>query len=163
MKLCDRTSGLKQDPVPHRLKVRAGRSVISAFSLLEVMVVMGLLMILIVSGFSAILSMRMTSNRLADYTAAMAVVEAKVEDIRAATYNPPNYPFGSSTITLTNSGAVALNKAGAAFLVPGTVVSKIQPVSTGHLITVTGTFKALHRPITVTLQTVVNRYSGGQQ
>ena len=162
MQFCDRASGLKRDRVPRLVEVRGGR-LASGFTLLEVMVVMGLLMILVASGFSGIFSMKMTSKRLADYTAAMAVVEAKVEDIRAATYNPPNYPFGSSTLTLTNSGAVALSKAGAAFLVPGTVVSKIQPVATGHLITVTGTFQTPHKPISVTLQTVVNRYSGGQQ
>jgi len=160
MRLCRKPSHGKQAGVFCSPATSAAER---AFTLLEVMIVMGLLMILMASGFSAIFSMKMTSKRLADYTAAMAVVEAKVEDIRAATYKPPNYPFGSSTLFLTNSGAVALNKAGAAFLVSGTIVSKIQPVATGHLITVTGTFKTPGRPISVTLQTVVNKFSGGQQ
>ena len=50
-----------------------------------------------------------------------------------------------------------------AFLVSGNVVSKVQPVAAGHLITVTGTFRAPYRPVSVTLQTVVNNFSGGQQ
>jgi archaellum component FlaF (FlaF/FlaG flagellin family) len=130
---------------------------------MEVLIVMALFTILIVSGFSAILSMKVWTNRLADYTAAMAVVEAKVEDIRAATYNPPNAPFVSYTTNLTNTGSIALNQSGAKFLVTGTVVSRIEPAITGHLITVTGTFQAPRQPIKVTLQTVVNKYSGGQQ
>lgn len=132
------------------------------FTLMEVMVVMGLITILVVTTFSGILSMKLGSSRLADYTAVMAVVEAKVEDIRVATYNPPNYPFGSSTLYITNNNSVALNQAGAMFLIPGTVVSKIEPVAGGHLVTVTGTFQTSRTPISVTLQTVVNKYSGGQ-
>jgi|SRR6185369_6014420 len=137
----------------------------SAFTLTEVMVVAALLTILIISGFRGILSIRLNSARLTDYTSGMAIVEAKVEDIRAVKYNPPNYPFGTSTIYVTNNSAVALNKAGASFMISGTVVSKIEPVVSGHLVTVTGTFNAPGKvkPITVSLQTVVNKYSGGQQ
>jgi len=131
--------------------------------LVEVMIVMCLLTILIVSAFRAILSMKLSSSRLADYTAAMAVVEAKVSDIRAATYNPPNYPFGSSASSLTNSKSIALDKAGTKFLISGTIVSRFQPVAAGHLVTITGTFPTSSKPISVTLQTVVNKYSGGQQ
>src|SRR6266545_4281958 len=131
MQLCDNRSGLKRDhqarkaadPIRRKrgwqsatarhkptedfssLAVRAASATARAFTLMEVMVVMVLFTILIVSGFSAILSMKMWSNRLADYTAAMAVVEAKVEDIRAAIYNPSNYLFGLSTRYLTNSGS----------------------------------------------------------
>src|SRR6266571_4345874 len=92
------------------LTFRAAPANERAFTLMEVMVVMALMTILIVSGFSAVLSMKVWSNRLAQYTAAMAAVEADVQDIRAATYNPPNYPFGSSTLNLTNNGSIMLNK-----------------------------------------------------
>lgn len=166
MRFCRETARRKQTEVFSSLAVRAASTTERAFTLMEVMVVMALMTILIVSGFSAILSMKVWSNRLADYTAAMAVVEAKVEDVRAMTYNPPNYPFGKDPTNLTSSGSIALNQAGAKFLISGTVVSRIQPVGTlgkGHLVTVTGTFQAPHRPITVTLQTVVNKFSGGQQ
>jgi type II secretory pathway pseudopilin PulG len=134
-----------------------------AFSLVEVMIVMGLIMMLMVAGVGALLTMNLCTRRTADYNAALAVVEAKIQDIRAATYNPPNYPWTSSTLYLTNSDSIALNAAGITFQVPGTVISTITPVSAGHLVTVTGTFQEPRLALTVTLQTVVNKYSAGQQ
>ena len=127
------------------------------------MATMSLILILVIAGMSGILSMGLISGRLGDYTAAMAVVEAKVQDIRAASYNPPLYPFGSSTIYLTNANSIALNEAGTTFNVAGMVVSKIEPVGSAHLITVTGTFQSPNRPVIVTLQTIVDKFSGGQQ
>jgi len=111
----------------------------------------------------AIISMDTCTRRTADYNAALAVVEAKIEDIRAATYNPPNSPWTSSTVSLTNSSSVDLNQAGVTFLVPGTVVSTITPVAAGHLVTVTGTFQEPRGALTISLQTLVNQYAAGQQ
>lgn len=122
-----------------------------------------LLSILTIAGLGAIFSMDLCSRRLADHTAAMAVVEAKIQDIKAATYNPPNAPFGASTVYITNSDSISLNQAGTTFNVPGTLISEIKPVAAGHLITVTGTFQEPRGNITVQLQTLVNKYSGGQQ
>ena len=164
MRLC------RREPAPHNrtdifsfLTFRAAPASERAFTLMEVMVVMALMTILIVSGFSAILSMKVWSNRLAQYTAAMAVVEAKVEDLRAKAYKPPISPFGQKPTVVRESGSIDLNQAGAKFLIAGTIVSLIEPVANGHLITVTGTFAAPHQTIVVTLQSVVNKYSGGQQ
>lgn len=134
-----------------------------AYTLVEVMVVTALLAVLAVTVASSIYTGRMTTRRLADYTAAMAVVQAKVEDIRAATYNPPTSPFTSAPVVLTGTSSIALNQAGTTFVVAGTVTSRIEPVTSGHLVTVTGTFQTRRRPITVSLQTVVNKYSAGQQ
>jgi len=133
------------------------------YTLVEVMVVIGLLALLIAGAAGALYSGNLVSRRLADYTAALAVVEAKVEDIRAATYNPPNSPFTASTVTLTNASSIDLNQSGTTFTVTGTVTSVIQPVTSGHLVTVTGVFQTRKSPISVTLQTVVNKYSSGQQ
>jgi hypothetical protein len=127
------------------------------------MVVIGLLAMLIVAAAASVSSGKLMSQRLADYTAAMAVVSAKVEDIRAATYNPPTSPWGASATTITNTSSIALDQAGTTFVVPGTVTSVITPVTNGHLVTVTGTFQTRRTPITVTLQTVVNKFSAGQQ
>ena len=136
----------------------------SAFTLVEVMVVMLLVMIMMVAGFGALYSMDLCSRRLADYTAATAVVQAKVQDIKAVTYNPPNDPFTAGTVWKTNSGSISLDRAGTSFKVAGTLVSEIKPVGTrGHLVTVTGTFNEPRGRITVQLQTVVNKFSGGQQ
>jgi Tfp pilus assembly protein PilX len=127
------------------------------------LVVISLLTLLIVGAAGAVCTGKRISRRLSDYTAAAAVVEAKVEDIRAATYNPPNSPFTASTVTLTNASSIALDQAGTSFVVAGTVTSTIQPVTSGHLVTVTGTFQSQGKPIVVTLQTVVNKFSAGQQ
>jgi len=49
------------------------------------------------------------------------------------------------------------------FKVPGTVISKIQyAASLGHLVTVTATFNSTRFSMTQSVQTVVNKYSGGQ-
>jgi Tfp pilus assembly protein PilV len=133
------------------------------FTLMEVLIVMGLVMMLIAVGMGAMFSMNLCTRRTADYNAALAVVEAKIEDIRAATYNPPNSPWTSSTVYLTNNTSVALDQAGVTFKVAGTVISTITPVAAGHLVTVTGTFKEPRGALTISLQTIVNSYSGGQQ
>ena len=93
----------------------------------------------------------------------MSVAEAKIQSIRAATYKPPTSPFGSSNVFLTNSSSIALSKSGTNFLVSGTVISKIQPVAAGHLVTVTATFQEPDRSISATVQTLVNSYTGGEQ
>jgi Tfp pilus assembly protein PilX len=142
---------------------KARRQSIGGYTLVEVMVLMPLLTLLMIGAAGAISTGNTITRRLSDYTAALAVVEAKVEDIRAATYNPPNSPFTSSTVTLTNSSSIELDQAGATFVVAGTVTSKIEPTASGHLVTVTGTFQTRRSPITVSMQTVVNKYSAGQQ
>ena len=136
-----------------------------AFTLIEVLVVMALVLILMTAGMGAILSMDLCTRRTGDYNAALSIVEAKIEDIRAATYNPPSSPWTSSTVYLTNNNSIALDQAGANFKVPGKVVSKIEPAvgGSGHLVTVTGTFDEPKRVLTVSLQTVVNKFSAGQQ
>lgn len=155
------------------LRINNGRTPVSgralscprlrAFTLIEVMVVMLLLTTLLISSAAGLIAMDRASNRLADHTAAMAVAEAKMNSIRAASYVPPTAPFGSSTVYLTNTSAIALSQSGTNFLVSGTVRSIIQPVSAGHLVTVIATFNEPNQPISVTLQSLVNRYSGGQQ
>jgi type II secretory pathway pseudopilin PulG len=134
-----------------------------AFTLVEVFCVMLLLGELIIAGTAGIIAMDRASRRLADYTAAMAVVEAKIHDVQAATYNPPTYPFGTNTLLLTNAASISINKAGTKLMVQGTVLTKIQIVGSGHLVTATATFQEPGLPLSVTLQALVNQYSGGQK
>jgi type II secretory pathway pseudopilin PulG len=148
---------------PGSIAPRTAHSPEEAFTLIETMVVMLLVSLLIMVGLGSIMSMDLSSHRLADYTAAMALVEAKVQDIRAATYKPPNSPFKTNTFYLTNTGSISLDKAGVTFKVAGTIISEIKPIAAGHLVTVTGTFQEPRKPLVVSLQTVVNAYSGGQQ
>src|SRR5437762_11149670 len=125
----------------------------SAFTLVEVMIIMALLLVLMISSSVSMLVLDRSSRRLADYTSAMALVEAKIYDIRAATYNPPSSSFGTNTICfLTNSVSIALDQAGQTFRIPGTIISKTEPVAAGHLVTVTGTFQTPGRPFSVSLQ-----------
>jgi len=136
----------------------------SAFTLVEAMASVALLSILVTTCGIGIFTMLRMAGRTADYTAITAVVEAKVQDIRSATYNPPNYPWSTNTIYITNANRVALDKSGVSFLIPGTVTSKIEPVGvSGHMVTVTGTFVSSSKPITISIQSVVNKFSGGQQ
>ena len=135
----------------------------SGFTLIEILPSMTLMMMLILSGMFGIMTLNKMSNRLADFTAATAVVEAKMQGIRQATYNPNSAPFNSVTMNFTNTHSIALNETGNTLKVTGTIVSKFEPVSTGHLVTVTGTFNGPGLPIVVVLQSVVNEFSGGQQ
>jgi type II secretory pathway pseudopilin PulG len=145
-----------------RAKTRFGAS--QGVTLVEVTLAMALVVILIVTTLGTILEMQLSSKRVADYTSATAIAEAKLLDIRAVYYNPPNYPFTYNTVYVTNQNSIALNQAGTAFQIPGTVVSKIEYEGVlGHLVTVTATVQTSRRPLTATLQTLVNSYSGGQQ
>jgi prepilin-type N-terminal cleavage/methylation domain-containing protein len=136
----------------------------SGFNLVEVMVVMALAGILLVAGMGALFSLDLCSRRTADYNAALAVVEAKIEDIRASSYEPPNSPWLTGPFVKTESASVALDKAGVTFQVPGTLVSKFEPWGNyGHRVTVTGTFDEPRGSLTITLQTVINQYSCGRQ
>lgn len=134
-----------------------------AFTLAEVMVVMGLLAILFIAGFGAITSMRLISHRQADYIAGMSLAEAKINDIRATAYPGTNGVFSSvATTTNINNVSVELNQAGTTFQVPGMVISTIQPIIWGHLVTVKAVIQDGSLFLTNTLQTVVNNYSGGR-
>jgi prepilin-type N-terminal cleavage/methylation domain-containing protein len=133
------------------------------FTLVEVVIVTALLTLLIIAGLGATTAMQVASHRLAQHTAARAVVQAKLQAIRATTYKPPNAPFTATTVYLTNGTSICLDRAGKKFLVPGTVSAKIEPMASGHLVTVVGTFKAPDRTIRVQVASVVNRFSGGRQ
>ena len=140
----------------------------AAFTLIETMIAMTLITILIIGSFSAIYFNTQASLKLADRTAIVALVRAKLEAVRAATYNPPDDNFKSTTVNLTNSHSIALNKDGTAFLVSGTIITTIQEAKSGtntvgHLVTATGRFVTAGKPITVQMLTVVNKFSGGQQ
>jgi type II secretory pathway pseudopilin PulG len=150
--------------------VRRGRTAAGSgktaggFTIVETVLAMTLTLLLCISTLGAILEMQFSSKRVADYAGAMAVAEAKVQDIRSVYYNPPNWPFTTGTVYVTNQNSISLNQAGTTFQIPGTVISKIDyQGSLGHLVTVTATFNVSRKPVTATLQTIVNSYSGGQQ
>jgi len=163
MKLCSRLARRKQYPAAPQIAFRPAPRAEPGFTLVEVMVATLLLGILLIAAFGGLFSMDLCSRRLGDHTAALAIVEARLQNVRAAYYNPPNSPFGASTIYVTNSSSISLDKTGTAFKVPGLMVTEIKPVASGHLVTVTGTFDEPRGSLTVSLQTVVNQFSGGQK
>ena len=139
-----------------------------AFTLIEVMITVALMLLLIASSFSVLMFLNRSSASLAGYVATTTAVQGEIEKFRALAYNPPSGNYFKSTITrLTNNQAIFLSKAGTSLLVPGTIVAEIQPVGAtvgaGHLVTVTGTFATPGRPTIVMLQTIVNKFSGGQR
>ena len=130
---------------------------IGGFTLVETLVVSGLLVTIIASALAATVEMKISSARTAEMNAAVAVVEAKAQDIRSISYKPGSYPFTSNVVYYTNSQSIDLDQAGVKFQIPGTVISKIEPAgSLGHLVTVTGTFQTSRLAITQSVQTVVN-------
>jgi type II secretory pathway pseudopilin PulG len=134
------------------------------FTLIETLVVLALMVTVIASALAAMVQMQISSARAGEVNAAMAIVEAKAQDIRAVYYNPPVYPFTAGTVYVTNNDSIDLDTAGVKFKVPGTVISKIENAgSLGHLITVTATFQTPRLAMTQTVQTVVNKFTGGQQ
>ena len=135
-----------------------------AFTLVEVTLTVGLLLLVISSSLSALVFLNRSSARLADHTAAMAAVHGRIEAIRAASYNPPNAPFYTAApVNITNQVQIALSKSGTNYLVPGTIISTITPVASGHLVSVSGTFQARGQSMVLKLESLVNRFAGGQQ
>lgn len=124
---------------------------------------MGLLTMIFIACFGAVWSMLMISDRTSDYTAGMALAEARLHDIRATDYPGTNGVFLSTSATTNISYvSVDLNQGGTTLLVPGTVTSIIQPIVWGHLVTVTVVIEEPRHNLTNVLQTVVNQFSGGR-
>ena len=139
-----------------------------AFTLIEVLVTVALMLLLIATSFSALMFLNRSSASLSSQVAAMSAVHGQLEKFTALTYNPPSGNYFKSTATRwTNNQSIYLGKTGTNLLVSGKLVTEISPVGTnvgtGHLITVTGTFATPYAPTVVSLQTIVNKFSGGQQ
>jgi hypothetical protein len=146
-----------------------GRRRCQAFTLVEAIVVFLLSVMVIASAISLCLAMNYNSARQANYTAAMSIAEGAIADLRSYPYNPPNYPFESATLSLTNTNySIRLGPGGTNFMIPGTVISTIQPVGAyQHLVTVMWTNclpgqPQNFQPLSVSLQAVVNKFSQGQ-
>ena len=141
------------------LQPSAGRA---AFTMLEVLIASGLLLGLVLAGMNALFVMDNSSRRLAEMTSAMALVQGQLEAVRTNDYNPPLAPFtGSATVT-SNAVSISLDKGGTQYLVPGSLITRIEPVASGHLVTVCASFNSLGTPVKAQLQTIVNKFSGGQ-
>ncbi|MBI5774030.1 MAG: hypothetical protein HZA89_09850 [Verrucomicrobia bacterium] len=141
----------------------------AAFSLIEVMVVSGLMVILVVSLLTAVLQMDQNARRSSDYNSLLELAQGQLEMIRTNTYSPPTAPFGTATnftTNITSTLGYALTAAGTNYQLTATNVTTIQTVAEGHLVTVTLTVpsygKVIKAPLQVQVQAVMNRFSPGQ-
>ena len=134
----------------------------AAFTLLEVLIASGLLLGLVLASMNALFVMDNSGRRLAATTSAMALVQGKLEEVRTNTYNPPVAPFPASATVTSNAVSISLDKGGTQYLMPGSIITRIEPVASGHLVTVSANFNALGTPVKAQLQTVLNKFSGGQ-
>lgn len=137
----------------------------AAVTIVEAVIFLALSVLVIAAALGATVEMQISSSRAAQYIAGMAIADAKAQDVRGWPYPGTNFSFTSnSVVTYTNSGNISLNQAGTTFIIPGTVTTKIQYIGyLGHMVTVTAVFQTPRIPMTQTVQTVVNKYTGGQQ
>lgn len=168
---CGKSSGLrfaghkrKSETDDLCLKMVPNRPKTGAFTIPEALIAMVILSVSLAATYTGITCWMLLTHRTSDFTAGMALVQAEIHDIRAADYPGTNGIFSrTSTTSFTNNVTVDLNKGGTTFLVPGTLTSVIQPITWGHLVTVTLVVKETGNSyLTNSLQTVVNNYSGGR-
>jgi hypothetical protein len=145
-----------------------GRRRRQAFTLVEAIIVLLLSVMVITATISLCLAVNFSTARQGYYTAAMSIVEGGIADLRSYPYNPPNYPFEASTISITNTNySIRLAPGGTNLMIPGAVISTITPEgSYQHLVTVTWTNclpgqTSTIPPLSVSLQAVVNKFSQG--
>jgi hypothetical protein len=142
---------LTADPSRHRN--RHGLTVV------EVIVAIGLLSLLMAAGLTAITTLKNTARRQGTYNSVLALVEGKQEWFRSQLYTPPTAPFLATTNTITETVNLSLNEDGVANVIVVTLTSTAEVVSAGHRVTVTATYTQRGKPVTITLQTVVNAHS----
>lgn len=127
--------------------------------MIEVMITSVLLVMLVTAGLYALAQLDRFSRRNAEYVSVMAIVSGTMEGLKGVEYNPPVEPFGLTNRFSTNLTKIALSTDGTNYTMDGLVVTSIEPVAYGHLITVTGYFTNWNLPYNVTLQNVLNTYS----
>jgi len=137
----------------------------AAVTIVEAVFFLALSVVIMAAALGATIEMQIASARASQYLAGMAIADAKAQDVRGWPYPGTNFSFvANSVATYTNTGNISLNQAGTTFIIPGTVTTKIQYIgSLGHLVTVSAVFQTPRIPMTQTVQTVVNKFSGGQQ
>lgn len=139
--------------------IRSRPNAAAGFTLIEVMVTSVLLVALVTAGLGALAQLDRYSRRNAEYISVMALVSGTMEGLKGVEYNPPVEPFGLTNRVSTNLASIALSNDGTNYMMNGRIITSIEPVAYGHLITVTGYFTNWNLPYEVTLQNVLNPYS----
>lgn len=123
---------------------------------------MALTVMLLIATFNALVMLDRNSRRVSEYNSVLAIAEATLEQTKTNVYNPPASPFTASVVTTTNTVTIALDSVGTNFLVSGTVLRRIEPVSSGHLVTVVANFTNFGISYRAQVQGVVNKHVAGQ-
>jgi type II secretory pathway pseudopilin PulG len=146
--------------MPQNLPPRSPRwRSLRGLTVVEVIVAIALLSLLLAAGLSAITTLKNMSRRQGTYNSVLALVEGKQEWFRSQLYTPPTAPFLATTNTLTETVNLSLNEDGVSNIIPVTLTCTVEVVSAGHRVTVTATYTQRSRPVTITLQTIVNAHS----
>jgi type II secretory pathway pseudopilin PulG len=134
----------------------------SGFSIVEVVIVLGLLLVLVLAAASTLTLLDRSSRRHAVETSALEILRGTAEAYRAIPYNPPDEPFTSSVTGTTNVVTIALGKSGNTNELTGTLKTELRPLAQGHLLSLSLALSAYNQPMTVTLQTLINKNCLGQ-
>ena len=154
-----RIRGLRAAAGPSRLRIRGGQR---AFTIIEGLVVTFLSMLLVIAGLGAVMLFDKLTRRMALQEAAVVIAEGQLEQFRGVQYTNTGV-FTSSSYYQTNMVTFSLNDQGTRYSVTGRVVNFFQPVTAGHLITSSVDYTQINQRVSVSLQTLMNNYTGGQQ
>ncbi len=131
-------------------------------TIFEVVVVLGLMAILIAAGLNTVTLLDRSARRQSLHTAALELAQGRIEDLEAATYNPPLSPFATTNTSFLTNVVLALSKSGTNVSIGGSMQTIIAPVARGHLVTVTVSTTNGNQPLRVALQTVINEKAGNR-
>lgn len=140
-------------------RARGGRD---AFTIMEGLIVTFLSMLLVIAGLGAVMLFDRLTRRMALQEAAVVIAEGQLEQYRSVAYTNTT-TFKSTSYFETNMITFSLNDQGTRYSVTGRVVNYFQPVTAGHLITSSVDYTQINQRVSVSLQTVLNNYTGGQQ
>lgn len=133
-----------------------------ALTLIEVSISLALTVMLMIAAFNSLMVIDRNTRRVSEYNSALAIAEATLEQTKTNVYNPPASPFTASAVNTTNTAKVGLDATGTNFVITGSVVRRIEPITGGHLVTVVATFTNFGISYRAQVQAVVNKYTGGQ-
>jgi len=135
-----------------------------AFTIIEVLVVITLLSILILAALNSMYAMDRAAQRQSYYTAALALTQGKIEEVKGYVYNPPTEPFGASNYVTTSDISLSLADSGTSQAMDGTMTTTYAAKTEGHLITVSVTVSTPYgQDIVTSLESMINGYSNSTE
>src|SRR5437879_10124389 len=97
----------------HASRLMRPRPSQAGFTLIEVMMVLMMGSIMVLACLSTVTLMDRSSRRQALGTTALELAQGKIEELQAATYNPPVAPYYATNSTQSTNVVLLLDKTGA--------------------------------------------------